>query len=132
MQFGVTSKFRNFGGGSTPPFGTPPPNIESNIASHSTEETWVTVNRGHKKPPSVNHASYHQIRVIINQYDLLSKRENYELTARESMGTHGCAAEIKLNLDVGFEVQGFVNPGTGVNTITTSAKIDNQHQNKMW
>ena len=40
---------------------------------------------------------------------------------------HGCAAEIKLNLDEGFEVQGFVNPGTRLNTITTSAKTDIQH-----
>jgi hypothetical protein len=36
----------------------------------------------------------------------------------------------KLNLDEGFEVQGFVNPGTGVNTITTSAKTDIQHLSK--
>jgi hypothetical protein len=42
----------------------------------------------------------------------------------------GCAAEIKLNLDEGYEVQGFVNPGTGVNTITTSAKTDIQHLSK--
>jgi hypothetical protein len=42
----------------------------------------------------------------------------------------GCTAEIKLNLHEGFEVQGFVNWGTGVNTITTSAKIDIQHLTK--
>jgi hypothetical protein len=42
----------------------------------------------------------------------------------------GCAAEIKLNLDEGFKVQGFVNPGTGVNPITTSAKVDIQHLSK--
>jgi len=36
----------------------------------------------------------------------------------------GCAVEIKLNLDEGFKVQGFVNPITGLSTITTSAKID--------
>jgi hypothetical protein len=41
-----------------------------------------------QNPPSVNHATYNQIPVIINQYDLLSKRENYELMAHESMGTH--------------------------------------------
>ena len=34
-------------------------NLESNITSHTTEEPWMTVNRGHKKPPSVNHATYH-------------------------------------------------------------------------
>jgi hypothetical protein len=54
-------------------------NFESNITSHTTEDPWITVNRGHKKPPSVNHATYHQILAIINQNDLLSKRENYEL-----------------------------------------------------
>ena len=42
----------------------------------------------------------------------------------------GCAAEIKLNLDEDFEVQGFVTPGTGVSTITTSAKSDIQHLSK--
>jgi hypothetical protein len=63
-------------------------NLESNITSHTTEEPWITVNRGHKKPPSVNHATYHQIPVIKNQYDLLSKRENYELMAGKSMRTH--------------------------------------------
>ena len=39
----------------------------------------------------------------------------------------GCASQIKFNVDEGFEVQGFVNPGTGVNIITTSAKIGIQH-----
>jgi hypothetical protein len=63
-------------------------NLESNIISHSTKEPWITVNRGHKKPPSVNHAIYHQIPVTKNRYDLLSKRENYELMACETMGTH--------------------------------------------
>jgi hypothetical protein len=63
-------------------------NLESNITSHTTEKLWITANREHKKPPSVHHAMYHQIPVIINQYDLLSKRENYELMARESKGTH--------------------------------------------
>ena len=141
------------------------PNIESNITSHTTEEPWITVNRGHKKPPSVYHASYHQIPVILNQCDLTSKKENYELMACESMGTHelkvknesrdkvqgaknkhmekkhkiivtgdsharGCEAEIKLNLNEGFKVKGLVNPGSGVNTITTSAKIDIQHLSK--
>jgi hypothetical protein len=53
-------------------------NLNSNITSHTTEELWIPVNRGHKKPPSVNHASYYQILIIINQYDLFSKMENYE------------------------------------------------------
>jgi Flp pilus assembly protein CpaB len=42
----------------------------------------------------------------------------------------GCAVEIKLNLDECFGVQGFVNPGTAVNIITTSAKTDIQHLSK--
>jgi hypothetical protein len=63
-------------------------NLKSNITPHATEEPWITVKSGHKKPPSVNHASYYQIPVVINQYDLLSKRENCELVARESMGKH--------------------------------------------
>jgi hypothetical protein len=63
-------------------------NLESNITSHTTEEPWITVIRGHKKPASVNHATYHQIPVIKNRYDFLSKRDNYELMARESMRTH--------------------------------------------
>jgi hypothetical protein len=46
------------------------------------------VNRGHKKPPSVNHETYHQIPVIKNRYDLLSKMENYELMVHETMRTH--------------------------------------------
>ena len=41
-----------------------------------------------------------------------------------------CTAEIKLNLDESFKIQGFVTPGTGVNTITTSAKIAIQHLSK--
>ena len=64
-------------------------NLESNITSLTTEEPWMTVNRGHKNPRTVNHATYHQIPVIKNRYDLLGKRKNYELMARESMGTHG-------------------------------------------
>ena len=42
----------------------------------------------------------------------------------------GCVAEIKSNLDEDFEVQGFVNPGTGLNTIITSAKRDIQQLSK--
>jgi len=140
-------------------------NLESNITSHTAKKPWITLNRGNKKPPSINHATYHQIPVLNDRYDLLSKRENYGLKACESMGAHapkmknesrdmvqraknkhvekkhkiivigdsharGCAAEIKLNLDENFEVQGFVTPGTEVNTITTSAKSDIQHLSK--
>ena len=45
----------------------------------------------------------------------------------------GCAAEIKANLDEGFEVQGFVNPGVGLKTITSTAKMTfRSYQDKMW
>jgi hypothetical protein len=63
------------------------------------------VDRGHKKPPYVYHASYHQIPVIINQYDLPSKKENYELMAHESMGTH----EPKVKNESRDKVQGAKN-----------------------
>ena len=136
--------------------------MESNITSPATEEQWKTGRRGRKKKtPTVNHASYYQIPVIINQYELLRNRGNDEQMAREPLKTHelemrnedrgiiqkkankqkekkhriivigdsharGCAAEIKSNLDEDFMVQGFVNPGTGLNTIITSAKRDIQ------
>ena len=41
-------------------------NFGPNITSHTTEEPWISVHRGHRKPPSVNYASYHQIPLIIN------------------------------------------------------------------
>jgi hypothetical protein len=47
--------------------------------------------------------------------------KKYKIIVTGISHARGCAAEIKLNLDEGFEVQGFVNPGTGVNIITTSA-----------
>ena len=139
--------------------------LESNITSPSTEKQWKTVNRGHKKLPTVNHALCYQILVIINQYELLRNRGKDEQMAHEPMKTHelelrnedrdkihkktnkqkekkhtiivtgdshaqGCAAEIKSNLDEDFKVQGFVNPGTGLNTIITSAKRDIQQLSK--
>jgi hypothetical protein len=42
----------------------------------------------------------------------------------------GCAAEINLNLNEGFEVQEFVTRGTEVNNITKCGKIDIQHLSK--
>jgi hypothetical protein len=62
-------------------------NLESNITSPSTEEQWKTVNKGHKKPPTVNHASYYQILVIINQDELLRNRGNDEQMAHEPRET---------------------------------------------
>jgi len=61
--------------------------LESNITSPSTEEQWKTVNRGHKKPPTVN-ALYYQIPVIINRYEPLRNSRKDEQMAREPMKTH--------------------------------------------
>ena len=63
-------------------------NLESNITSHTIEELWITVNREHKKPPSLNHKTHHQILVIKISMIYLVKKGNYELMAHESMGTH--------------------------------------------
>jgi len=49
----------------------------------------------------------HQISVIINQYDLLSKSENYQLMAQESMGTH----EPKVKNESRDRVQRAINTG---------------------
>ena len=56
--------------------------------------------------------------------------EKHRIIVTGNSHARGCAAEIKLNLDEGFEAQGFVIPGTGVNTITSSAKTDIQHLSK--
>jgi hypothetical protein len=48
--------------------------LEPNITSPYTEDQWKTVNTRRKKSPTVSHASYYQIPVIVNQYDLLSNR----------------------------------------------------------
>ena len=51
------------------------------------------------------------------------QKKKHKIILIGDSNAQGCVAEIKLNLDDGFEVQGFVNRGIGVNTITTSAKI---------
>jgi len=48
--------------------------------------------------------------------------KKHKIIAIGDSHARGCTVEIQLNLDAGFEVQGFVTPGTGVSTITTSAK----------
>ena len=53
--------------------------------------------------------------------------KKYKIMVIDDSQVRGCAAQIKFNVDEGFEVQGFVNTGTGVNIITTSAKIGVQH-----
>jgi hypothetical protein len=56
--------------------------------------------------------------------------EKHKIIVYGNSHARGCAPEIKLNLDEGLEVQGFVNSGTGVHIITTSAKTDIQHLSK--
>jgi len=46
------------------------------------------VNRGHKKPPTVNHAAYYQIPVVINRYEPLRNSRKEEQMAREPVKTH--------------------------------------------
>jgi hypothetical protein len=42
----------------------------------------------------------------------------------------GCTFGIKYNLEDDFEFQGFLDPGTGVDFITNSAKVDIEHLKK--
>jgi len=37
--------------------------------------------------------------------------------------TRGCASEVKQQLNTGYEVFGFINPGSGMKDITGSAKM---------
>jgi len=62
--------------------------LEANITSHTNEEPWKTMSRGYNKPYSVNHASCYQIPVIINRYELLRNRGNYEEMVCDSRNTH--------------------------------------------
>ena len=68
--------------------------IENNLTHY--RGTMDNCEQWTQKPPSVNHATYHQIPVIKNQYDLLSKRENYEIMASESMGTREPNVKMKV------------------------------------
>jgi predicted phosphodiesterase len=78
----------------------------------------------------------HEQKVKNESRDRLQRAKNKHMEKKHKIivighsHARGYAAEIKLNLDEGFEVQGFVNPGRGENTITTSAKIDIQHLSK--
>ena len=58
------------------------------------------------------------------------KEKKHRIIVIGDSHARGCAAEIKSNLDDDFEVQGFVNPGTGLNTIITCAKKDIQQLSK--
>ena len=61
--------------------------FQPNITSPSTEEQWKTVSRGCKKPFTVNHASFYQIQVIANHYELLRNKGNDEQMVCELMKT---------------------------------------------
>jgi hypothetical protein len=68
--------------------------------------------------PKVKNESTYKVQREKNKHT----KKKHKIIVTGISQARGCAAEIKSNLDEGFEVQGFVNPGTGVNTITTSAK----------
>jgi hypothetical protein len=54
------------------------------------------------------------------------KEKKHRIIVIGDSHTRWCAAEIKSNLGEDFEVQGFINPGTGLNTIIAPAKRDIQ------
>jgi len=78
----------------------------------------------------------HEPKVKNESRDMVQRAKNQNVEKKHNLivigdsHARGCTAEIKLNLDEGFEVQRFVTPGTGVSTITISAKIDIQHLSK--
>jgi hypothetical protein len=73
--------------------------------------------------PKVKNGSIDKVEGVKNKH----MKKKHKIVVTGDSHARGCADEIKLNLDEGFKAQGCVNPGTGVNTITTSAKIDIQH-----
>ena len=58
------------------------------------------------------------------------KEKKHRIIVIGDSHARGCAVEKKLNLDEDFEVQVFINPGIGLNTIITSAKKDIQQLSK--
>jgi len=58
------------------------------------------------------------------------KEKKHRIIVIGNSHARGCAAEIKSNLDEDFEVKGFLNPGTELNSIITSAKRDIQQLSK--
>jgi hypothetical protein len=71
----------------------------------------------------------HELKAKNESRDKLQRAKNKHMQKKRKIiligdsHARGCVAEIKLNLDEGFKFQGFVNRCTGVNTITTFAKI---------
>jgi hypothetical protein len=78
----------------------------------------------------------HEPKVKNENTDMVRKAKNKHVETKHKIivigdsHARGCAVEIQLNLDEGFEVQVFVTPGTGVSTITISAESDIQHLSK--
>ena len=62
--------------------------LETDITSPPTDDEWKTINRGHKKASTANHASYYQIPVIINRYEQLRNNRKEEQVTREPAKTH--------------------------------------------
>ena len=62
--------------------------LGTDITSSPTDDKWKTINRGHEKPSTVNHASYYQIPVIINRYEQLRNNRKEEQVTREPAKTH--------------------------------------------
>ena len=54
------------------------------------------------------------------------KEKKHRIVIIGDSHARGCAGELKSNLDADFEIQGFINPGTGLKTISTSAKREIQ------
>jgi hypothetical protein len=50
--------------------------LKTDITSPPTDDEWKTINRGHKKPSTVNHASYYQISLSLSLHGL-SPQANY-------------------------------------------------------
>jgi hypothetical protein len=78
----------------------------------------------------------HELEIRNEDRDKIQKKTNKQKEKKHRIivigdsHARGCAAEIQSNLDEDFEVQGFMNPGTGLNTTITSAKRDIQQLSK--
>ena len=78
----------------------------------------------------------HEPKVKNESRDMVQRAKNKQVEKKHKIivigdsHAQGCAADIQLNLNEGFKVQGFVTTRTGVSNITTSAKSDIQHLSK--
>jgi len=83
--------------------------------------------------PKVKNESRDKVQRAKNKHT----EKKHKIIVNGDSHAQGWAAEITLNLDECFEVQGFVNPRAGVNTITIPLQplqklVFNIHQNKIW